>query len=123
MRRLSIAVMALAGPLCACVPQNQGASTAFTPIPRPAPDEATPAGIAYLCEGHKEVTVVYAKNRASVTLDKKTWRMEYQDNGEGYRYSDAQAQWVGRDDLATLRESANTARPIAYNCRPTRRTT
>jgi hypothetical protein len=79
MRRLSIAIMALAGPLCACVPQNQGASTAFTPIPRPAPD--------------------------------------------GFRYIDAQAQWVGRDDLATLRESANTARPIAYNCRPTRRTT
>ena len=123
MRRLSIAVMALAGPLCAYVPQGQGLTATWTPIPRPAPDEATPAGIAYLCEGHKEVTVVYAKNRASVTLDKKTWRMEYQDNGDGFRYSDAQAQWVGRDDLATLRESANTARPIAYNCRPTRRTT
>ncbi len=123
MRRLSIAIIALAGPLSACVPQNQGANTGFTPIPRPAPDEATPAGIAYLCEGHKEVTVVYAKNRASVTFDKKTWRMEYQESGEGFRYVDAQAQWVGRDDLATLRESANTARPIAYNCRPTRRTT
>ncbi len=127
MRRLSIAVMALAGPLwtcvCACVPQDQGTAAAFTPIPRPAPDEATPAGIAYLCENHKEVTVVYAKNRASVTLDKKTWRMEYQENGDGFRYSDAQAQWVGRDNLAVLRESANTARPIAYNCRPTRRTT
>ena len=123
MRRLSIAVMALAGPLCACVPQGHGLTETWTPIPRPSPDEATPAGIAYLCEGQKEVTVVYAKNRASVTLDKKTWRMEYQDNGEGFRYSDAQAQWVGRDDLATLRESANTSRPIAYNCRPTRRTT
>ena len=123
MRRLSIAVMALAGPLCACVPQGQGMTGAWTPIPRPAPDEATPAGIAYLCEGHKEVMVVYAKNRASVTLDKKTWRMEYQENADGFRYSDAQAQWVGRDDLASLRESANTARPIAYNCRPTRRTT
>jgi membrane-bound inhibitor of C-type lysozyme len=123
MHRLSIAVMALAAPLCACVPQNGGLTTAFTPIPRPSPDEATPAGIAYLCENHKEVTVVYAKNRASVTLDNKTWRMEYQDVGDGFRYSDAQAQWVGRDDLAALREAANTQRPLAYNCRPTRRTT
>jgi membrane-bound inhibitor of C-type lysozyme len=121
MRRLSIAVVALAGPLCACVPQEP--TTAWTPIPRPAPDEATPAGIAYVCENHKEVTVVYAKNRASVTLDNKTWRMEYQETGDGFRYSDSTAQWVGRDDLAALRESANTARPIAYNCRPTRRTT
>jgi membrane-bound inhibitor of C-type lysozyme len=122
MRQLSIAIMALAVPLSACVPQ--GATTAgWTPIPRPAPDEATPAGIAYVCENNKEVTVVYAKNRASVTLDKKTWRMEYQGEGDGFRYSDAQAQWVGRDDLAALRESSSTARPIAYNCRPTRRTT
>lgn len=122
MRRLSIAVMALALPLCACV-QGQGVTAAWTPIPRPSPDEATPTGIAYVCENHKEVTVVYAKNRASVTLDNKTWRMEYQDGGDGFRYSDAQAQWTGRDDLAALRESASTARPIAYNCRPTRRTT
>jgi membrane-bound inhibitor of C-type lysozyme len=121
MRRLSIAVIALAS-LGACV-QGRGVTAAWTPIPRPAPDEATPAGIAYICEGHKEVTVVYAKNRASVTLEKKTWRMEYQESGDGFRYSDAQAQWVGRDDLATLREGTNTARPIAYNCRPTRRTT
>ena len=123
MRRLSIAVMALAGPLCACVPQGSGLTQTWTPIPRPAPDEMTPAGIAYLCEGHKEVTVVYAKNRASVTLDKRTWRMEYQEASDGFRYSDSQAQWVGRDDLAVLRESSSTARPIAYNCRPTRRTT
>lgn len=122
MKRLSIAVLALAGPLCACVPQ-QGPNQTWTPIPRPAPDEITPAGIAYMCEGHKEVTVVYAKNRASVTFDRKTWRMEYQQTGDGFRYSDAAAQWVGRDDLATLRENANTGRPIAYNCRPTRRTT
>jgi membrane-bound inhibitor of C-type lysozyme len=122
MRRLSIAVIALAGTLSACV-QGQGTTTSWTPIPRPAPDDPTPAGIAYTCDNHKEVTVVYAKNRASVTLDKKTWRLEYQDTGDGFRYSDANAQWVGRDDLVTLRESANTARPIAYNCRPTRRTT
>jgi membrane-bound inhibitor of C-type lysozyme len=122
MRRLSIAVMALAVPLSACVPQG-ATNAAWTPIPRPAPDEATPAGIAYACENNKEVTVVYAKNRASVTLDKKTWRMEYQGEGDGFRYSDSQAQWVGRDDLAALRESSSTARPIAYNCRPTRRTT
>ena len=48
------------------------------PIPRPAPDDPTPPGIAYLCDGRKEVAVVYAKNRASVTLDGKTWRIEYQ---------------------------------------------
>jgi membrane-bound inhibitor of C-type lysozyme len=123
MRRLSIAVATLVMPLCACVQQGQGLATGFTPIPRPAPDEATPTGIAYACENHKEVTVVYAKNRASVTLDNKTWRMEYQGEGNGFRYSDSQAQWVGRDDLATLRENSNTARPIAYSCRPSRRTT
>ena len=126
MRRLSIAfalAVPLAGPLAACVPQSQGVAGAWTPIPRPSPEEATPAGIAYACEGHKEVMVVYAKNRASVTLDNKTWRMEYQGSGEGFRYSDAQAQWVGRDDLAALRDNSNSARPLAYNCRPTRRTT
>jgi membrane-bound inhibitor of C-type lysozyme len=121
MRRLSIAV-SLAVLLAACVPQVPG-TVAFTPIPRPAPDEATPAGIAYACENNKEVTVVYAKNRASVTLDRRTWRMEYQGEGDGFRYADSQAQWVGRDDLAALRESTATARPIAYNCRPIRRTT
>jgi membrane-bound inhibitor of C-type lysozyme len=125
MRQLSIAfalAVPLAGPLAACVqqaPQTRAGAT----IPRPAPDEATPAGIAYVCENRKEVMVVYAKNRASVTLDNKTWRMEYQGDGDGFRYSDAQAQWVGRDDLAALRDNSGTARPLAYNCRPTRRTT
>jgi membrane-bound inhibitor of C-type lysozyme len=122
MRPLSIAI-ALAVPLAACVPQGNGMTGAWTPIARPSPEEATPAGIAYVCENHKEVTVVYAKNRASVTLDNKTWRMEYQAADDGFRYSDSSAQWVGRDDLAALRESSATARPLAYNCRPTRRTT
>jgi membrane-bound inhibitor of C-type lysozyme len=121
MRRLSIA-FALTVPLAACVPQGPQ-TTAAAAIPRPAPDEATPTGIAYACENRKEVTVVYAKNRASVTLDNKTWRMEYQGEGDGFRYSDSQAQWVGRDDLAALRDNTNTARPLAYNCRPARRTT
>jgi len=121
MRRLSIAALALAAPLCACVPQQQ-ATVTWTPIPRPAPDDPTPAGIAYVCEGAKEVSVVYAKNRASVTFDKKTWRMEYQPDGEGFRYSDTSTQWVGSDNLASLRESFGNARPIAYNCRPARRT-
>jgi membrane-bound inhibitor of C-type lysozyme len=120
MRRLSIA-FALTVPLAACVHQAPQ-TTAAAAIVRPAPDESTPAGIAYACENRKEVTVVYAKNRASVTLDNKTWRMEYQGEGDGFRYSDAQAQWVGRDDLASLRDNTNTARPLAYNCRPTRRT-
>lgn len=125
MRLLSIAVIALiAASAAACVQQGKaGPTAAYTPIPRPAPDEATPTGIAYACEGHKEVQVVYAKNRASVTLDKKTWRMEYQPQDGGFRYADTAAQWSGRDDLATLRESAGAQRPLAYNCRPTRRTT
>ncbi len=124
MRPLSIAVIALVvGPIAACVPQGHGTTAAWTSIPRPAPDEATPAGIAYICEGHKEVTVVYAKNRASVTLDKKTWRMEYQPQDDGFRYIADAAQWTGRDDLASLREATGTQRPLAYNCRPTRRTT
>lgn len=115
MKRLSIAtIMLLAG----CTPE-QPPMTSF--IPRPAPDDPTPAGIAYLCDGRKEVTVVYAKNRASVTFGDKTWRMEYQASDAGFRYIDMANEWTGRDDLATLRE-AGTARPIAFNCRPMRRT-
>ena len=120
--RLSIAATAIGLQLCACVPQDQLA-TARTPIPRPSPDDATPAGIAYICDGRKEVTVVYAKNRASVTFDKRTWRMEYQALDQGFRYTDTSVEWAGRDDLAALRESAGgTKPPLAYNCRPTRRT-
>lgn len=115
MKRLSIAaIMFLAG----CTP-DQGPMTSM--IPRPAPDDPTPAGIAYVCEGRKEVTVIYAKNRASVTFGDKTWRMEYQPTGSGFRYVDTVNEWAGRDDLAALRENA-TARPIAFNCRPARRT-
>jgi hypothetical protein len=66
------------------------------------------------------VTVVYAKNRASVTFGDKTWRMEYQPGDAGFRYVDTVNEWTGRDELATLRE-AGTSRPIAFNCRPMRR--
>jgi len=120
MHRLSIVAALLAVPLAACVPQTPVET--FVPIARPAPDDPTPQGIAYLCEGRKEVAVVYAKNRASVTFGEKTWRAEYQPMGEGFRYADATVEWSGRDDLAVLRE-AGTARPIAFNCRPSRRTT
>jgi hypothetical protein len=120
MGRLSIAVALLAAPLAACV--QQGPTQTFTPIARPAPDDPTPSGIAYLCEGRKEVAVVYAKNRASVTFADKTWRTEYQATAEGFRYADTKIEWTGRDDLASLRE-AGTTRPLAYNCRPLRRTT
>jgi len=119
MRRLSIAALVLAASLGAC---QRGSTVNWTPIARPAPDDATPAGIAYLCEGRKEVAVVYAKNRASVTLDNKTWRTEYQATGDGFRYVDATVEWSGRDDLAVLRQNGN-AKPLAFNCRPTRRTT
>ncbi len=116
MKRLSIAAMTL---IAGCVQQQQPMTSL---IPRPAPNDPTPAGIAYLCDGRKEVTVVYAKNRASVTPDCKTWRMEYQPTGDGFRDADTANEWTGRDDLANLRENG-TSRPIAFNCRPTRRTT
>ena len=119
MRRLSIAAVALVAPLSACV--QHGPTTAFASIPLPAPDNPTPTGISYICEGRKEVSVVYAKNRASVTFADKTWRTEYHATGDGFRYSDTTVEWTGRDDLVALRE--NGGRPLAYNCRPTRRTT
>jgi hypothetical protein len=116
MKRLSIAAIAL---LAGCAPEQPPVTTL---IARPAPDDPTPSGIAYLCDGRKEVTVVYAKNRASVTLDGKTWRMEYQPVDGGFRYADTANEWAGRDDLAILRENG-TNRPLAFNCRPLRRTT
>ncbi len=117
-----MAVLAFVAPLGACV-HDQPAMATWAPIPRPAPDDPVPAGIAYLCEGNKEVSVVYAKNRATVTFGDKTWRMEYQPAGEGFLYKDASNQWTGRDDLASLRPAGGgTDRPIAYNCRPTHRT-
>jgi membrane-bound inhibitor of C-type lysozyme len=117
MKRLSIAAMTL---MVGCAPQQQPVTQV---IPRPAPEDPTPAGIAYLCDGRKEVSVVYAKNRASVTLDGKTWRMEYQPTGTGFRYMDTANEWTGTDALATLREYGATGRPLAFNCRPLRRTT
>jgi hypothetical protein len=68
------------------------------------------------------VSVVCAKNRASVTLDGKTWRMEYQPTNTGFRYMDTGNEWTGSDDLATLREFGASGRPLAFNCRPKRRT-
>lgn len=118
MKRLSISIVALS--LLGGCAQPQQQQPAANLIPRPAPDDPTPSGIAYLCEGSKEVTVVYAKNRASVTLGDKTWRMVYQPTGEGFRYTDTANEWAGRDDLAALREFGSN-RPLAFNCRPTRR--
>jgi membrane-bound inhibitor of C-type lysozyme len=122
MRRLSIVAVAVAAPIAvaACIPQEPIIS--FQLIPRPAPEDPVPMGITYLCENHKEVSVVYAKNRATVTFADKTWRMEYQGLPEGFRYADANNQWTGRDDLAALRENAAN-RPLAYNCRPIKRNT
>jgi hypothetical protein len=117
MRRLSIAAIGLIA-LGACT--QRGPAVNWTPIPRPAPDDPAPQGIAYICEGRKEVAVVYAKNRASVTFGEKTWRTEYQPSGDGFHYADATVEWAGRDDLAVLRERGNQ-RPLAFNCRPTRR--
>ena len=117
MKRLSIVAMLL---LAASCTRDQQPQTTF--IPRPAPDDPTPSGIAYLCDGRKEVSVVYAKNRASVTLDGRTWRLEYQPGDGGFRYADTANEWIGRDDLASLRE-LGSQRPIAFNCRPLRRIT
>jgi len=127
MQRLSIAAKAVAVAsmlvVAGCVPQGQQTS-GVTPIPRPSPDDPTPAGIAYLCDGRKEVSVVYAKNRASVTLDNRTWRVEYTPQEQGFRYVDTYVEWTGRDDLAALRESGGGAKPpLAYNCRPIKRLT
>jgi membrane-bound inhibitor of C-type lysozyme len=120
MKRLSIAAFALlTASVAACVQEQQPVTNL---IPRPSPEDPTPAGISYLCDGRKEVTVVYAKNRASVTFGDKTWRMEYQPTGDGFRYTDTVNEWTGRDDLATLREFAPGAKPLAFNCRPLKRT-
>lgn len=119
-RRLSIAAIGLTA-LGACT--HGAPAVNWTPIARPSPDDLVPMGIAYICEGRKEVAVVYAKNRASVTFGNKTWRTEYRPTGgSDFRYADTSIEWLGRDDLASLRE-AGTARPLAFNCRPTRRTT
>jgi hypothetical protein len=123
MQRLSIAAMAIACAVAGCVPQGQQLA-GIAPIPRPSPDDPTPAGITYLCDGRKEVSVIYAKNRASVTLDNRTWRVEYQPAEQGFRYVDTTIEWVGRDDLASLRESGGSTKPpLAYNCRPVKRLT
>jgi hypothetical protein len=116
MKRLSIVAIALLG---GCVAEQPPLTNQ---IPRPAPDDPTPHGIAYVCEGRKEVSVVYAKNRASVTLDGRTWRLEYQPTDQGFRYADTTNEWAGRDDLVTLRENGGNARPLAFNCRPIKRT-
>lgn len=122
MSRLSFAALALLVPLGACV-QQSATTTSFQSIPRPAPEDNVPSGIAYLCEGNREVSVVYAKNRATITFGNKTWRAEYQPDPQGFRYADTAVQWVGRDDLASLRELSNAGRPLANNCRPYKRTT
>src|SRR6201985_771251 len=100
MHRLSIVAALLATPLAACVPKTPVET--FAPIPRPPPDDPPRQGIASLCEGNKEVAVVYAKNRASVTYADKTWRAEYQATGEGFRYADGRIEWTGHDDPPPL---------------------
>src|SRR5260370_41736046 len=115
MKRLSIAAIPV---LAGCVQQQQPVTNL---IPRPAPEDPNPSGIAYLCDGRKEVSVVYAKNRASVTLEGKTWRMEYQPTNTGFRYLDTANELTGSDDLATLREYGSGARPLAFLTPPQHR--
>jgi hypothetical protein len=119
-RRLSMtaqaaALVVLAASACT---HEQAPQTAATSIPRPSPDDPTPTGIVYLCEGRKQVHVVYARNRASLTHEGKTWRLEYQQTGTGFRYFDALHEWTGTDAVAVLRQT-NVRVPLAFNCRAT----
>ena len=130
-RRLSIAVKARAvkagaaqavvvlGLLLSACTHDQGLQTAAA-IPRPPPDDPTPTGIVYICEGRKQVTVVYARLRATITHEGRTWRLEYQQSETGFRYFDAQHEWVGTDSLAVLRTTGQRI-PLAFNCRPSAR--
>ncbi|HYC65335.1 MAG TPA: MliC family protein [Reyranellaceae bacterium] len=118
-RRLSIIVLGLMA--SACLHDEKPRTAAAPAIERPSPDDATPAGITYLCEGRKQVNVVYARNRATVTHDGKTWRLEYQQTASGFRYFDALHEWAGTDALAALRQTGQTT-PLAFNCRPIAKT-
>ena len=91
-------------------------------ISRPSPDDPTPSGIAYICEGRKEVAVVYAKNRASVTFGDKTWRTEYQPTGDGLPLHRYHQRMDGPRRLSPPCAKRRHGRPLAFNCRPTRRT-
>jgi len=115
---LSIVLLALLMAACTSEPGPRTAAT----ISRPPPDDPTPTGISYVCEGRKQVSVVYARNRASLTLDSKTWRLEYHaTEGGGFRYFDARHEWVGTDAQAVLREIGQRT-PLVFNCRATART-
>ena len=115
--RFSIVPVALALLLAGC---NKGpAAIQAAAVYRPSPTDPTPMGIAYLCDGNKEVKVVYAKARASVTFEGKTWRLNYQAGDGGLSYGDSTVVWQGRDDLVTLRQSRDN-RALAFNCRPQR---
>ena len=92
MRRLSIAAQRVtdeALSIAACLLAEHGPTTTGDQrdLAAGARRRRRRPGIAYLCDGRKEVAVVYAKNRASVTLDGKTWRLEYQPTDQGFRYS------------------------------------
>ena len=117
MRRLSIVPVALALLLVGCNKAPPATQAAATNLYRPSPTDPTPMGIAYLCDGRKEVKVVYAKGRASVTFDGKTWRLEYQAADGGLRSSNSSVEWQGRDDLVVLRQLGDN-RALAFNCRP-----
>ena len=117
MRRLSIAAIGLlrSAPALAAAGRDRAGRRSRGP----SPDDPTPPGIAYICEGRKEVAVVYAKNRASVTFGDKTWRTEYQPTGDGFRYVDTSDRMVGPRRSRRRCARAGTARPLAFNCRPT----
>ena len=102
---------------------NSSGPRRWTSIPRPAPDDPTPAGIAYLCEGRKEVAVVYAKNRASVTLGRQDLAHGVSADRRRLPLRRPPIEWSGRDDLAVLARMSGNGRPLAFNCRPPRRTT
>jgi hypothetical protein len=115
--RLSIVPVALALLLVGCKKEPPVTQAAATNLYRPSPTDPTPMGIAYLCDGRKEVKVVYAKGRASVTFEGKTWRLEYQAGDGSLRYTNTSIEWQGRDDLVSLRQLGDN-RALAFNCRP-----
>ncbi len=117
MCRLSIVPVALALLLVGCKNAPPATQAAATNLYRPSPTDPTPMGISYLCDGRKEVKVVYAKGRASVTYEGKTWRLEYQAGDGSLRYSNSSVEWQGRDDLVALRQLGDN-RALAFNCRP-----
>jgi len=111
MKRLSIAAITL---LAGCV-QQQPPVTNLIPRPR-APTTRIHRASPISATAARKCPVVYAKEtRASVTLEGKTWRMEYQPTDTGFRYMDRANEWTGSDDPSPpCANMAAAGRPLAF---------